>query len=628
MSDLAQNISLQPWPKTSAVDGEILRTTLDRIYAQKGHFRHITEESLEKELQNETGDDTKSDASEEQSVEEAAKGEVDAFNKAKLEMIKQVSIAHNAAYQALDFVSLLLSKDAPQRANISLSPFMKQKVPPGILTYDIWPSAAPSPAQQEAQMTAARGWRMKSLSSSANKLSEAAARLEKDLKKETNYWEQVLSVTEKGWSVRKVDPERNRHTLGVQFGSLEAGPQFRGRGFAALETDEDGSVILNRHLTRTPKALRIRIVSNLKLLGASQIPTITRKEASVETLIHRARDSLFDEELYHELILETRQLQAYGVRAQDGVIRIPLQVSNSAAKGTHATEIIIELLPLEDSSLSEKRDMDSFAEYVAASLRILLSHNYRARQQKRTQIPPPLSDEPRKPPPSVILRPLLNHLRHYAVMTDLRSYLSHTSSALRAAGLPITVEVSHETMTVELSKISQGEGDLELPLSKLVTSLSSPIAASISISLPSSSGNLVKADIKTHFAPPEFGTAYTLHLESPIVALLFSSPTTEEAPDPRTQNLASLAELTEFIDDILELDILHNIVVKEHPEWKAARGELIVSKNVNGRRVTINLKVRGGKVAMLSAEKDVKQAWSGSETGISFRDLIAKVVRE
>lgn len=78
-------------------------------------------------------------------------------------------------------------------------------------------------SESEAEKTTAEmiglGWRLQSLSQSADSLLNSALRLEREIEREGAYWEQIRSVKENGWSVCRVpgDP----HTLGVRFGFSE-----------------------------------------------------------------------------------------------------------------------------------------------------------------------------------------------------------------------------------------------------------------------------------------------------------------------------------------------------------------------------------------------------------------------
>lgn len=120
---------------------------------------------------------------------------------------------------ALDFISLLLSKHVPRQAESSISPYLKQNVPMGSLNVDVVKAPQkPASAVRDAQ-TVARGWKMESFTASANKLLNAASRLESEVAAETKYWEQVLAIKRKGWKVCRLP--RERQVLGVQYGFME-----------------------------------------------------------------------------------------------------------------------------------------------------------------------------------------------------------------------------------------------------------------------------------------------------------------------------------------------------------------------------------------------------------------------
>lgn len=63
------------------------------------------------------------------------------------------------------------------------------------------------------------GWKLQSLSSAADALLASATRLEREIKRETIYWGQVLGVKEQAWSLHRLP--RERHTLGVRYGFSE-----------------------------------------------------------------------------------------------------------------------------------------------------------------------------------------------------------------------------------------------------------------------------------------------------------------------------------------------------------------------------------------------------------------------
>lgn len=120
---------------------------------------------------------------------------------------------------ALDFVSLLLSKHAPRQSETSMSAFLKQVAPVGSLNSEVVRSPPISESATKDVSTVSRGWRIQNFNAAANKLLNAASRLEGEIESETRYWNEVLAVKDKGWKVCRLP--RERQALGVQYGFLE-----------------------------------------------------------------------------------------------------------------------------------------------------------------------------------------------------------------------------------------------------------------------------------------------------------------------------------------------------------------------------------------------------------------------
>lgn len=119
----------------------------------------------------------------------------------------------------LDFVSLLLSKDTPVQASLSISPALREAVALGTLGADKVQDARVSKSQKQDNRRIAKGWKLQSLTDTAHSILASATRLEKEIEKETKYWEQILTVSENGWAICRLPQER--HTLGVRFGFAE-----------------------------------------------------------------------------------------------------------------------------------------------------------------------------------------------------------------------------------------------------------------------------------------------------------------------------------------------------------------------------------------------------------------------
>lgn len=125
------------------------------------------------------------------------------------------------AYHALDFVSLLLSKETPRQAEISMSQHLKQHVPLGSLGVEKVQVEQESDAAIKDRELVSRGWKLNSLTMAADSLLHSARRLEKEVEREGRYWEQALAISQRGWSLCRMP--RDKHTLGVRFGFREGG---------------------------------------------------------------------------------------------------------------------------------------------------------------------------------------------------------------------------------------------------------------------------------------------------------------------------------------------------------------------------------------------------------------------
>jgi mediator of RNA polymerase II transcription subunit 17 len=99
---------------------------------------------------------------------------------------------------ALDFVSLLLSKDTPVQASLSISPFLRELVGMGTLGADKLYAPRMTDAQKQDNKQVAKGWKSQSVDKTVDSILASASRLEKEIEVETK-----------------------RHTLGVRFGFSE-----------------------------------------------------------------------------------------------------------------------------------------------------------------------------------------------------------------------------------------------------------------------------------------------------------------------------------------------------------------------------------------------------------------------
>ncbi|KAH0172339.1 hypothetical protein KCU86_g16846, partial [Aureobasidium melanogenum] len=527
MADITLPSSLlQPRDDSEA---DSLLSILGRIHDERGHFRHITEQGLQAEIAANENDEESSETDDDDDGADAdgleEKDRREQLWAARAEMRQHVDSARNEVLIALDFVSLLISKDAPKQADLTMSPHLKQFIKPGTLAMDMWQNVPPNKEQEKVDETIARGWRMQSLQASADSLLGAATRLENDVRRETHYWEQVLSVSDKGWSISRLP--REKHNLGVRFGFLEALGEFRDRGLAALRSDEDGNVLLDKGIGNNSKVLRVRIQKGDHIVGISRMPDIsTDSEATLETRIRHARDSLYEEELFHEIIRESRSLASYGVDMRESTVHLPTRLSSTASSSTSdAQEVLIDLLPLTaiETKPHDKQPEDAWAQAIALALRMFLSYTHRERLARRSELPPPMSSARKNTPVASIMKPVLTLLQHRSMLADIGVYLERIKKLLHAASVDTTIE----TAAFDPALLKSAE-TIETLMQRGLTPLHSRMkillkAAHLSEALE------IGVEVRTSISPPAFGSA--MLVTSPIGLSRVEIPEVQELKD-------------------------------------------------------------------------------------------------
>ncbi|KAL8866264.1 MAG: hypothetical protein Q9174_006400 [Haloplaca sp. 1 TL-2023] len=197
------SISLRAWPPEDKTT-ESLPYLIARINEQKGSFRNVTEASLQEEIDAGADETEAADDDEEPSgtAEDAQdiKAKQDDLFKAREKMIKQIGEARDSSSHALDLISLLLANHLPKAAQNTVTPFIKAAIPFGSLSAEALQQSQPSAADKATEDIVGLGWRMRSLTQTADVLLSSASRLEQEIQYETTYWQEVLAVKEAGWS--------------------------------------------------------------------------------------------------------------------------------------------------------------------------------------------------------------------------------------------------------------------------------------------------------------------------------------------------------------------------------------------------------------------------------------------
>jgi len=474
--------SFRPWihsagSQTSFID------TLSRLYHERGHFRHITELQLREEIalksisanppfRNSQHDpaspahsSTASDTDDEGPTNQAARPKD--IQVVRNNLLQQISSAQNEILIALDFVSLLLSKDL-KHAESTISPILKQSVPSGTLGIDMWANMPEDLDRVEQDKILARGCRTRALRGSADALMKASTRLNNTVRREDRYWREITKVQKDGWAICRVP--RQKGLLGVKYGFPESRGQFASRGMAILRSGDQGQVVLDNGM-REEKQLRVRIVQDGRVRGQNILKRIAGIYDEIGPRIRLARQCLFDQELWHEMMQEARDLDSYGVTLDGNTIKIPLTLMNNQ---TCSEMLMIDLVPLQKRNKNEVFEMEVFADGMAETLRLLLSQDHRGRLTTRSQVPRPLSTTVLAKPIVNVIRPVLAILQQNTSIIQVKSQLQSISQVLEKAEIKHTLRTDLPNL-MNCDTVDKMTGFLtEMPLTKFTISLPRP----------------------------------------------------------------------------------------------------------------------------------------------------------
>lgn len=316
---------------------------------------------------------------------------------------------------------------------------------------------------------------------------------------------------------------------------------FHERGLAALRRDADGNVVLDRGLRSSKdRVIRVRVLNQGKPTGSDgKVPEHAIDDLPVETLILNARNSLFDEELHHELHREARSYTGHGIRCIDDRILIPY---------TDGKEIEIDLLSSTEDEAAIDVDLSDnlVAGSIAISLRILLSHAHRQNLRRRSLPPPRITENKIPRPMYAIIRPIVENLQHRSAVSSLQTFLNHVAEPLLAAGL--TLGIDEPTCPYHLKHLLNTAAPSVLVTEACINALIIALQSSITIYLPSGQ-TTIKLEVHTCLQHPFSGTS----LQSSI---LICQPGSAIAGMPKSTQSISLAAFEHHVLHLIQLDIL------------------------------------------------------------------------
>jgi mediator of RNA polymerase II transcription subunit 17, fungi type len=149
-----------------------------------------------------------------------------------------------AANNAVDLISLVLSADPNKRTLASFShnfrtEGLSQGVPFGSFGMSkenhVHHVRMPAEAQvlqeyEQRQELVSKGARMVALDTATDDILKAAKKLEREVRRETKYWQEIVSISDKGWPIQRVRQNARNVPFAVRYG-LPEGKLSTGRGF-------------------------------------------------------------------------------------------------------------------------------------------------------------------------------------------------------------------------------------------------------------------------------------------------------------------------------------------------------------------------------------------------------------
>ncbi|KAF5018421.1 hypothetical protein F66182_9595 [Fusarium sp. NRRL 66182] len=442
MADDGQPLSLRPNPVADRKPQNIAEF-IARVNAQPGGFRAISVDKLREEIAARDRDAQEKDMNMADTGDEADEDEDQDATKdpqeVRMEMLKSIDVAGNTALLTLDFLSLLISKQNPTQAGVTLSQGLRDMVGIGTMGADKLDHSPVTPAKAQEQESIALGWTLMHIDKTRDAAEAAGSFLQKEVTAESKYWEEIVAVQKSGWSISRVPQER--HTLGVRFGFSEAAPEYRNNGLAPMRRGDDGAVQLDcGRLGGVSERLVVTYEKDGQVVGRSALPAQTADDAPLEAHVLEARNTIFSQELWHELTLEARNLAAYDVRL-DGA-RLTCDI-NLASK----LRVVLELVPLGPQASSDDSLPDNHvAETISLALHILLSYAHRHNELMRTRPMPPHISRARGQQTHALLRPIIARLMHLHNVEVVTRYIGTLVKSLQRGGIPSRF-VIHTTPT-------------------------------------------------------------------------------------------------------------------------------------------------------------------------------------
>lgn len=250
--------------------------------------------------------------------------------------------------------------------------------------------------------------------------------------------------------------------------------------------------------------VRVRVIQNGRLSGSSKPTRSTfNGNETIEDRILQARDTVYEEELFHELVREARAIASFGVTTRQNLIQIP---------ASDDLEILLDLVDTDEDTPEPEHDISqqqtSLAEGLAHTIRILLAYAHRQNLRRRTLLPLPLTPKTRSVPEHQLIRPALAYIQHMSHVRWLQSLLKDLFGVLQSAGLEPPAYTSRVFSTAR--RQTSPAPAVETLVGQFLTPLLSTFNGKIST--PRGSFSIA---IHTNLSLPPFGTSFDVSFIMP-----------------------------------------------------------------------------------------------------------------
>ncbi|CEI60722.1 unnamed protein product [Fusarium venenatum] len=611
----SQPLSLRPPPVADRKPRNIAEF-IARVNAQPGGFRALSEAKLREEIAQENatnGDSQEKDVDMDEADEDDDEEDQDATRdpqEVRMEMFKNLDIAGNTALLTLDFLSLLISKQNPTQAGITLSQGLRDMVGIGTIGADKLDNSPITLAKAQEQENIALGFTLMQTNKVRDAAEAASSVLQKQVTAEGKYWEDIVAVQKSGWSITRVPMER--HTLGVRFGFSEGK-----NSLAPMRRGADGTVQLDcGKLGGVSERVVVTFERDGKIAGRSALPAETALDAPLEEHVLEARNTIFSQELWHELTREARTLAAYDVKPAGSRLTCDIDPGSKS-------RIILELVPLGTYASSNDGLPDNhIAEAISLSLHILLGYAHRQNELLRTRPMPPHIPRSRGQQTHALLRPIIARLMHFSNVRIVTQHVGDLVKSLQRAGILSNFVLSTPKMSPSDSDTST-QGPNQLASSQaMIKNMLNHIEFNIKLTiLP----NITCTVRGRTFQVPVTATHYTVILphNSPLSSVC--APYKEGYPDPNA--------LADYLGTAAtRLLVEHYLSNLSSPWTRSIQGNVIRNRSSEEFELsfavteTSDLRVRS---TSLVDGKLARQEWTWSDDGEkeSVQAIVDQVIR-